>query len=130
MGEGGEGGEVGCHLPRSLPQVTRAEGGGMGAAVKEVRHRVLPHAAPRTHRGGGPANPMEEIPHGRGETRPQLRKGGPSGAGEVSFAGANWWGGPAEDSVWGSRRNGVGYSLPVDVRQGLTVRGHRGNSIL
>ena len=45
VGEGGQGGDEVRHLPRSLPKVRRAQVGGMGGAVEEVRHRVVGGAA-------------------------------------------------------------------------------------
>ena len=41
VGEGGKGGEEGCHLPRSLPKVGWAQVGGAGLAAEYVLDGVV-----------------------------------------------------------------------------------------
>ena len=69
------------HLPRSLPKVRRAQVGGMGGAVEEMRHRVVGGATLGAKRGGESSNSEKVIAQGRGETRPERRQGGSEGAG-------------------------------------------------
>ena len=130
MGEGGQGGEEGCHLTRSLPEVGRAQVGGSGWAGEKVGNGVVGGAAFRAQWGGRSANSVEVIPHGRGEPRPQLCEGGPEAAGEVFLLSVDWRRRPTEDPIWASRLDGSGDGSPMDLRQCLPVGVLRGSSVL
>ena len=101
VGEGGEGGEEGCHLSGSLPEIGRAQVGGAGCAAEEVEDCVVLRAALRAQWGGDSMDPVEVVPHGRREARPQLREGGPGVTGEAFLLGAHWRGRLSEDPIWG-----------------------------
>ena len=64
VGKGGQGGEEGCHLTWSLPEVGWGQVGGAGWAGEEVRDGVVGGAAFRAQWGGRSVDPMEVIPHG------------------------------------------------------------------
>ena len=95
-----------------------------------MQDSVVRHATLRAQWGRESPYPVKVIPHCRGESRPQLREGGPEVAGEASLLGADWRGGLPEDPVWAACRNGVGYSSPVDFGQRLPVGVLRGGSVL
>ena len=63
MGEGGEGGEEGCHLSGSLPEVGLAQVGGAGLAVEKVLDGVVGFPAFRAQWGGQSHNAVEVISH-------------------------------------------------------------------
>ena len=66
-------------------------------------------------------DPVEVVPHGRREARPQLREGGPEVTGEAFLRGAHWRGRLSEDPVGGVYHDCVGDSSPVDVCQRASV---------
>ena len=59
MGEGGEGGEEGCHLPGSLPEINRAQAGGASCAAEDVGDSVVRCATLGAQLGWGPADAVE-----------------------------------------------------------------------
>ena len=129
VGEGREGGEEECHLPRSLPEVCWDQVGGAGWTVEEVPDGVVRRSTFRAQRGGQPIYAVQIVPQGRGEPRPELRKGGPEVAGECLLRGVHWRGRPPEDPVWACSRNCIGYGPPMDVPQRLAVRALRSGTV-
>ena len=63
VGEGGKGGEEGCHLPRSLPKVGWAQVGGAGLAAEKVLDGVVGFPALRAQWGGQSPDAVEVISH-------------------------------------------------------------------
>ena len=62
--EGGHGWKEACQLPRSHPEVGRAQVGGIGCAAEEVLDGMVGCVAPRAQWGGQSPNPVGIISHG------------------------------------------------------------------
>ena len=64
MDEGGHGWKEACQLPRSHPEVGRAQVGGIGCAAEEVLDGMVGCVAPRAQWGVQSPNPVGIISHG------------------------------------------------------------------
>ena len=62
--EGGHGWKEACQLPRSHPEVGRAQVGGIGCAAEEVLDGMVGCVAPRAQWGVQSPNPVGIISHG------------------------------------------------------------------
>ena len=62
--EGGHGWKEACQLPRSNPEVGRAQVGGIGCAAEEVLDGMVGCVAPRAQWGVQSPNPVGIISHG------------------------------------------------------------------
>ena len=115
------------HLTGALPEVDGPQVGRVGPAAEKVTHRMVVCfsavglSALRAGRGRQSIDSEQVVTHGRGETRPELRQGGPIVARELRFTCVDRGSCPFEDSVWGGRRDGIGHRLAVDRAQRVTV---------